>query len=610
MKAKRIHKKKETKQEIVPDVEITQEEKYQNLWGLIAILLLAILIYSNSLRNGFIYFDDPELVIDNYFIRQITWENLVHYFTTTVQFTYLPIGLISYAIDYQIGQNNPFIYHLNNLIIHLLNIPLVFWVFLRLTRKSSIAMFVAFIFAIHPVNVDTVAWVATRNNLLTTFFFLAALLSYSFYIKKNFNIWYLVLSCIAFALSVLSKSSSVVLPAVLFLWDFYYDRKWNTRLFVEKIPFMVIALIFGIITLNVRQDVVPPVAYNLVDRFFLFSYSLTDYFVRLLFPFWLSMSYAYPTKVGEFLPWYFYLSPFILGAIVFGLFKLNLTKKVLIVGLSFFVLNIFLSQSVLLIDNFMASRYAYLAYLGLFFILADINERVLAALPEGWTSRLKMGWAILLVFFVVGFSFLTYQRNFVWKDTISLFDDVLLKQPNIPWVHSNRGVAKYKNNDFQGALEDFNYSLRLDPTFSLSLYYRGVINYLSGDDDAALADLNQTLALVPDFAIAYTDRAKVKLAKQDPEGALADFTQAVTKDPNFVDAYFNRGSLRIEMGDYQGAIEDFDTTIYLYPDYAAAYYLRGVAKSNLGDPTACDDVRTAQSMGYVPTADQPSVSCS
>lgn len=607
MPSKRV-RRKESK-EIIPEPEVPQGEKYQNLWVLLAILLLAVLIYSNSLKNGFIYFDDPELVMDNYFIRQISWENIVHYFTTPVQFTYLPIGLISYAIDYQIGQLDPFIYHLNSLIIHLCNIALVYWVFILLTRKSNIAIFVAFIFAIHPVNVDTVAWVATRNNLLTTFFYLAALVCYSYYLKKNFQIRYLTLSCIAFALSVLSKSSSVVLPLVLLLWDYYYGRKWNAKLFIEKIPFAVIALIFGIITLNIRQDVVPPVAYNILDRFILFCYSLTDYLVRLLFPLQLSMSYAYPAKDGEFLPLHFYLFPFILGLIVWGLYKLPINKKILTIGLLFFVANIFLSQSVLLIDNFMASRYAYLAYLGLFFILADINERIFNISAEGWKSKLKFAWVGVLVIFVAGFSLLTYNRNFVWKDTVSLFDDVVQKQPNIPWVYSNRGVAKYKANDFEGALKDFNYSLTLDPTFGLSLYYRGVISYLQGNDAAALADLDQVILTIPQFAIAYNDRAKVKLALQDNQGALDDFSQAIAQDPSFVDAYFNRGSLRKDMGDYTGSIADLDTAISLYPEYAAAYYLRGIAKSKLNDPTACDDIRTGTSMGYAPTAGQETLAC-
>jgi protein O-mannosyl-transferase len=638
-KTKRVVKREVAQKEVALD----SQEYWIRVLIIAVILLFTALIYSNSLRNGFIYFDDPELVLDNYFIRQLTWENVVHYFTTPVQMTYLPVGLLSYAIDYQIAQLDPYIYHLNSLIIHLCNIVLVYWIFQLLTRKFSVSIFVTVIFAIHPVSVDGIVWVATRNNLLATFFYLGSLLFYILYLKRGFKLGYLALSCLSFLLSGLSKSSSVVLPLSLLLLDYYYDRKWNQRLVIEKIPFLLISLLLGIITLNVRTDVVPPVDYNLLDRFFIFSYSLTDYFVRLLFPLQLSMSYAYPAKDGGFLPFYFYLSPFILCLIVWGLYKLGVTKKVLIIGLSFFVINIFLSQSVMLIDNFMANRYAYLSYIGLFFILADINEQILTA-SEGWKSKIKFVWIAALVIFVAGFSFLTYNRNFVWKDTVSLFDDVISKQPNIPWVYSNRGVAKYRNGDFEGALQDFNYSLELDPYYPLSLYYRGVLNHASKKYDEALADLDQTVSLVPDFANAYNDRGKLKRDLHDDQGAMDDFSAAIEVDPYFVEAYLNRGILKHDLGDYQGAVADYSTVlsfdpentityydrglaemalgdyqsalsdfsivIELDPSYAEAFYMRSIAKLNLNDPSgSCEDLKTALSMGYQPPSQEPAQNC-
>ncbi len=607
-------------------------------WIIGAILLLTIIIYSNSTKNGFIYFDDPELVMENFSIRQITWDNLVLYFTTPFQFTYLPVGLISYAIDYQLGGLDPWIYHFNSLLIHLGTVILVYWLFQLLTGKFYISAFTAFIFAIHPVNVDGVAWIAVRNNLLATFFYLGALLAYTFYLKRNFETKYLVIAVCSFALSALSKSSSVVLPLVLFLWDYYYDRPRDKRFFLDKLPFIAISVTLGLLTLNIRGDVVPPGEYNLFDRFILFSSALTDYFYRLLFPFQLSMAYAYPAKEGIFLPWELYLSPFILALIVFGLYKLKVTRKALVIGLLFFVINIFLSHSVFLIDNFKANRYAYLSYIGLFFILADFNEQVLNA-TEGWKSKIKTFWIAALVVMAIGFSALTYNRNFVWKDTITLFDDVLQKQPDIPWVYSNRGIAKYRNNDLEGALKDFNRSLELDPNFSLSLYYRGVLSHLSGDYEAALADLDQVIFTTPDFSNAYYERGMVRKDLQDYQGALDDLSAAIAANQYFVEAYFDRGILRTDLGDYQNALADYDAVISFDPGHMLAYYNRGIAKSKLADyqgarddfskvlelepndaPSfyqrsiakfnlndlagACEDVRRAEELGYASSEDE------
>ncbi len=598
-----------TKKAQKKDKEITQAEKYRNLWSILAILLLTVLIYSNSLGNDFINFDDPESVTKNPFIRQINIDHLIHYFTNPVQFMYMPMAMISYAVDYQVGELDPFIYHLDNLLWHLGSVVLVFWVFRLLTGKSRIALFVTALFAIHPVNVDSVSWIATRPNLVATFFYLLALLCYSFYIQKNFQLRYLVLTCLAFIFSALSKSSAVVLPLTLFLWDYFYERKWDKKLLLEKIPFFVVALFFGILTLTMRTDAARSVQYDLFDRLFIFCYALVDYFVRLLFPLQLSMSYAYPAKDGLFLPPQFYLAPFILGLIVWGLYKLKGSRKILIVGLSFFFLNVLLSQSVLLIDNFMASRYVYLSYLGLFLILADFNERVLNASLSGWQSRLKTAWIAALVVFAIGFAVLTYNRNFVWKNTITLFDDVIQKQPTIAWAYGIRGVEKLKY-DLDDARKDLDQSLALDPDYSYSLYYRGVVNYLSDDYPAALVDLDKALVNDPRLWDAWRTRGKVKIALKDHQGALRDLNQALALDKYSVEAYYYRGISKNSLGDYQGAIADFDMAISYAPNYAEAFYMRSLARLNLNDLAgSCADAATGLALGYRPTPDQVNKNC-
>jgi tetratricopeptide (TPR) repeat protein len=638
MKAKNTARRR-----IKPERESPQINRYWIAGILFSILVFTTFLYSNSLKNGFIYFDDPELVLDNLFIRQLSWGNVVHFFSTPVQMTYLPIGLISYAIDYRIGGLNPLVYHLHSLLIHLITILLVYWLFQLLTRKPTVSIFGAIIFAIHPVNVDGVVWVATRNNLLATFFYLGSIIFYVYYLQKNLQVRFLVFSFIAFALSCLSKSSSVVLPFALFLVDFFMNRKWDKRLLLEKIPFFLLSLILGVLTLKIRTDVIPPVAYSLVDRFFLFFYTVINYFYRLLLPINLSMSYAYPNKVGLFLPMRIYLAPLFTGLVIWGLYELGVRKKALITGLSFFALNIFLSQSVLLIDNFMANRYVYLSYIGLFFILADINDQILTA-KSGWKSKIRIGWITALVIFTAFLSFLTYNRVFVWKDTISLFDDVIAKQPNIPWVYSNRGVAKFRNNDFEGALRDFNQSLALDPNFALSLYYRGVIEHLSGKNNEALTDLNKTITLVPSFAPAFNERGKLKQEFQDIQGALEDFSASISINPYFAEPYLNRGVLKSDQGDFPGAVADYSTAISLDPGYTIAYenrglaeihlayykealsdfsrvieldpafgeayYMRGVAKMDLHDPGgSCDDQKKAFSLGYQTGSGQVIADC-
>ncbi len=570
----------------------------RDVWILAGILLLTVLIYSSSLSNTFINFDDPESVFNKY-VREITLDNLIHYFTTPVQFMYMPLAQISYAIDYRIGKLDPFIYHLDNVILHLACVILVFHVILKLTRKSRIALIASAIFAIHPVNADSVSWIATRPNLLATLFYLGALLGYSLYIEKN-RARYLVLSCLSFLLAALAKSSVVVLPLILFLWDYLHDRRLDKKLLIEKIPFFVVSLLFGILAMTMRVDVVRTMQYNPLDRVFMFFYSLVDYAIRLLFPLQLSMSYAYPVKTGAFLPIQFYLAPLVLALAVWGLFKLKISKKVLVSGLSFFVLNVALSQSVLLIDNFMANRYVYLSYLGLYLIVAETCICAWNGFRAEWRKKVQVVMVVAGFVFVAGFSLLTYTRNFVWHDTMTLLDDVIRKQPNQAWAYGTRGLTRLQADDLEGARKDLDQSLSIDPNYNPSLNYRGIVNYLIRDYQAAMTDLNRLLANEPNHAGAYRIRGKVKMAQQDYEAAIDDFDRAIALYPKS-EARFWRGFLKSSMGDYPGALADFDAIIAMAPDDGRAFFWRGMVKLNMKDQAAADeDLAKAESLGYQP----------
>jgi hypothetical protein len=153
-----------------------------------AILLLTIVVYSNSLNNGFVNWDDGENVYDNISIRQLSPANIKVYFTKALLAMYTPLVSISYALDYQIGGLDPRIYHATNLLLHLLNITLLFFAVRLLTQRIEIAVIVALLFAVHPLNTGAVAPVSTRSTLLYSFFFLAAFLFYIHYLKNNFGL--------------------------------------------------------------------------------------------------------------------------------------------------------------------------------------------------------------------------------------------------------------------------------------------------------------------------------------------------------------------------------------------------------------------------------------
>jgi protein O-mannosyl-transferase len=600
-----------------PTAEEAAAARQRNTWLLVGTLLLAFLVYTPSLGNGFVDFDDPENVIDNFSIRDLNATNIGHYFSTPLQYMYTPLVSLSYAFDFQLGGLDPTAYHVTNLLLHLANTAAVFGVFSSLTRRAFVAHFVTVAFAIHPMNVDGVAWISTRSGLLATLFSLLALLAYIRYVDTQRR-WYLGAASVSFLFATFSKSPAVVLPLVLFLVDYYRRRiEWPPRpanlgrLLVEKLPFLAIAITMGIVALNFRVDTVNPYGYTVLDRFFIVCSALVAYIGKLLFPFGLSFAHAYPPRNDGALPWHLYLAPFLLAAGTWLLVRVTRPRRIVVFGLSFFFITIILSQTVLLIDNFQANRYAYLPYLGLFLILGHFADRLVngKAMRRRFPQIQTAGTVALLAVAMV-FASVSFLRNRVWHDTVSVMSNSIENEPDVAFVHNSRGIARFKAGDHAGAKVDFERTIALDPEFYLSYYYLGIMKYNAGDYAGALADHEKVVSHYGTFAAGFNERGKARQKLKDLDGAMADFSNAIALDAYLPDAYYNRGVVELERNDYRSAFADFDRAITLSPDHADAHHRRGVARSRLGDPSAaCADWEKARSLGSAEATQAYSQSC-
>ncbi|XVQ83659.1 glycosyltransferase family 39 protein [Microbispora siamensis] len=566
----------------------------QNLslqWQILFLIVAgAFAVHANGLGNGFIYFDDPEGVVDNVSIREFSGTNIGHWFTTPLQFMYTPLVYVSYAIDYLFGHGAIGMYHFTNLILHLANVVLVFLLFRRLTERAFLACFVAVAFAIHPVNVDTVAWISARSNLLATLFSLAALLVYLRYIRSQR--WQpFAWSMVLFGLAALSKSTAVALPLVLFLVDYLQGRRPNRRLFLEKIPFLVVAVITVLVALNVRQDVIPQHGYTVVGRVLLTCSALVNHLVRSVYPFRLSLAYEYPHTP---FPWYLYLFPLVLAAGIAALLLVRSARRIIVFGLGFFAVTIAPTQAVLLIDGYHANRYAYLPYLGLFLIAGHFADTGLRHRDR----RLRVGAIGATAVFVLLFATLTIIRNTAWQSTETIMSDAIAEEPGVALAYNSRGIARFRDGNYTDATSDFEHTVGLDPDFVLAHHYLGLIKYHDRDYTGALSELDYEVSRLPTFPAAYSERGKTKIALRDYSGAYADLSTAIAYDPQLAEAYYSRGVAGIELGIPRQALSDLNAAIGLIPQYADAYYQRGVAESRLGDTgAACADWNTAVSLG-------------
>jgi len=522
---------------------------------LTGILVFTCLLYLKSLSGEFLNYDDTDNVLNNGIIRQLSPDHLVQFFSRSYLYMYAPLTFITYAIDYHISGLDPFYFKLTNLILHLFNVTLVFLLAQQLFKNKAAITIMTLLFAIHPLNVDSVSWISARSNLLATLFFFLALLFYMQYVDKKRAFW-LVMVTTCFLFSLLSKSAGIMLPLTLLLIDYLNNRKITWKVVLEKLPVLFLSFIFGLVALYFRSDSGNPesiMAYNFFDRFLMICLSLTGYLFRTVVPLHLSAIYAYPHKNGTFLPFFYFLAPMILAGLIFLVSRLKSLRREIIFGLLFFVVNVLMTQLVLLEDGFMANRYGYLPCVGLIFIIAACFDHFRMG-----SKMVKKISIVSMVFFLILFSVITYKRSLQWNNTLTLFNNAVEQSPGSAFAFNNRGIARFSENDLDGALSDYNQAISIFPLYSSAYYNRGIVFYDKKEFNKAQQDYTAAIELNPNFASCYAARGILEMEViYNDSLALIDYNAALRLNPEMAQVYYNRGLLRLRMKDFPMACEDF-----------------------------------------------------
>jgi hypothetical protein len=438
----------------LPSIIKTDRDKFLAL-VFVVILFTSITLYP-CLKNGFLNFDDLKYVSYNLHIQEISCANTKAFFTSSYFSNYTPITLMSYAVDYHIGKLKPLVYHTTNLLFHLLNCILVFWLIYLLSRSISVAFLVALLFGIHPLHVESVAWVSERKDVLYSFFFLSSLIIY---------IKYYALSLLLFLASCLSKSMAVTLPLVLFLIDYLLHHKLEIKTFLFKIPFISISLAFGFIAILTQYGhsyTRPSHLFSFLDNILRASYGLVFYICKIIVPVHLSGLYPNPQIVGGNYPVTFLLAPFAIILLILIIILLRNNKRV-IFGTVFFLLTILPVLQLLPIGTAIAAdRYTYIPAIGMFYLFGEGCSWFYKEKLTKKTNIRTVFFSCLIVI-IATFSFLSWQRCHVWKDSITFWTDVISKYPNSLKAYDSRGIAYAANGDDKRAIEDFKKAWSLNP---------------------------------------------------------------------------------------------------------------------------------------------------
>jgi len=536
------------------------------------ILLLTFLVYIPSFKGMFVW-DDNNYIQNNPLITSI---NLKALFSTYVMGNYHPLTMLGYAIEYQFFGLNATGYHVINLLLHVINVLLVFYTVFYLSNKAIVALIACLFFGIHPMHVESVAWASELKDLLYSLFFLASYIFYIKYLKEQHKRFYFF-SLLLFLCSLLSKGMAVSLPLVLLLTDYFKGRKITRQTIIEKLPFFLLAIIFGIVAVLAQKSsssIQEITSFTFFQRIVFASYGFITYLFKLLLPFNLSAFYPYPIKTGESLPAYYYFYPLILLMLVaLVVYSFRFSKK-FFYSLSFFTATIFLVLQLLPVgDAVMADRYSYIPSIGLFYLAGEGFYWL-------WNRNNKILSFILAGAFTIFFSVGTYARCSVWENGLSLWNDVIDKYPTVAVAYNNRGGTLLNEKRYEDAIRDFSKAIELRPDFYDAYNNRGILLTEMQRNEEALRDYNKAIEFGPNHAQVYSNRGLLLMEFNKNKEALADFNKAIELQPDYSQAYYNRGLLAMNEGRKEQAYSDYAMAIKLNPAYYEAYINRGVLFQN------------------------------
>lgn len=551
------------------------------------IVIAALLVFAPVLSGDFVNWDDTGLVQENPLIRGLSWSNIKAMFalSSIQEFKhYIPLVLLSYAVEYQLAGLNPAVFHATNVALHIVNSLLLLWLISRLTANEPVAFVTALLFAIHPMHVESVAWITERKDMLSTLFFLISLSCYVVFLHRDRKRLYLLAALAAMVLSLMAKAMAVSIPLVLVLIDFLRGRKITERSLREKIPFAVVSVIAAVTAFSSQYvftdggiqsgsaDFGPMTA---VRGIFVASYNVLFYVAKLLWP--TDLSVLYSGAAGGSLPFEYLLAPVILAIIVLAVIWLHKRLGVTSVmfGLLFFIMTILpVLQLIPVGVAQQADRFVYIPAIGIFFLIGLAMEALYRRLAQR-SERLGLALVVLLVVVMGSYAYGARTRANAWHDSISLWSAEINRADPHPMAFVQRGQALAQLNRHDEAIADYTSAITKDSTIVLAFNNRGNAYARTADYGRAFLDYNKAIALDSTYADAYLNRGYAYSIIGNVERALRDIARAAQLDPGSYRPYAYRARILASLGESQGAISDFSRALALNPSSAVLYAERG-----------------------------------
>ncbi|MGA1826320.1 MAG: tetratricopeptide repeat protein [bacterium] len=544
------------------------------------LLVIATLVVYWQVRNyEFVAYDEIAYVVDNPNVQKgLTRESIVWSFKAIVAANWHPLTLLSHMLDIQLYGMAAGRHHMTNVLFHIMNSLLLFLIFWIMTGDLWQCGFIAALFALHPLHVESVAWVAERKDVLSTFFWLLTILTYIGY-TKNHEIKIYFLTLIFFILGLMAKPMLVTLPFVLLLLDYWPLRRLRSRKeLYEKIPFFVLVVALSAVTFLVQKRggaVCTLNTYSIKMRVANALLSYARYLGKMFFPYKLAFFYPYPARFHAM-----QVAGVFLLLVSLSLYAIMTMRKhpYFTVGWLWYIGTLVPVIGLVQVgEQAMADRYTYVPLIGIFIALAwGVPELI----KNG--RRKKIALAAAATILILLFMIVSWRQTGSWKNSSALFEHALHVTDNNYVAHNGMGNVLKKKGKITEAIEHYTEAIRLKPANAIAHNNLGNALKKQGKIREAIEHYREALRINPDYASAYNNLGNAFKKQGKIEEAMEYYAEALRIDPEYALAYYNLGNLLRAQGRTNEAIEHYSNALRLDADFIEAYINMGVAFMDQG----------------------------
>jgi tetratricopeptide (TPR) repeat protein len=543
-------------------------------------------VYADSLRFDFVSYDDPGYVLDNASVALgISRGGLRYALLSTDMGNWQPLNWLSYMLDYELYGLRAGGYHATNLILHILNTLLLFWILRGMTRAEWSSALVAALFGLHPLHVESVAWIAERKDVLSTFFALLAMAAYAAYARRPSPARFLTVA-LCFVLGLMAKPMLVTLPLLFLLLDHWPLARWRRNfasarsLVIEKIPLLVISLAFGLLTLAVHhsratlayrivgQEIVGLSGVNLANAIV----SYIRYLGKTLWPSELSVLYPHPalTESGgvPLEAWEVAIAAALLALISVGVFKSR--RPYMVMGWSWYlvsllpVIGIFQTGA-----QAMADRYTYIPLIGIFIaVVWGIAEWVARWRPGGRNLAPAAGVAAIVLLAL--YAAAAQRAVQPWRGSLPLYENALYLNPRNNLIRLNLGNALTERGEIEQGIEQYRMAIEVDSDYVDAHHNLGFALATERRYSEAIAHYGEALRVRPDYAITHKRLGEALREQGHNERAAHHLRRAIEFGLGSQQIHYDLANLLRENGDLPGATEHYQKTLQIDPNHSGA----------------------------------------